>query len=162
MEKLTYFKTVIDPSLVTLASQLASGDTFEKAWISSRLADPELATVINQLSIVNMHTLKAIAVHHSINGVALSEKLGVTRGTISKSTKKLLQLDLIQQEKHPDNQKEIHYRLTAAGKAINEQHQALDQYLDAQSQQVIGQFSETELQTVAAFLDKMSQIRKQH
>lgn len=162
MEKLTYFKTEIDPALVTLASQLASGDEFEKTWISSRLADPELAAIVDQLSIINMHTLKAIAVHHLINGVALAEKLGVTRGTISKSTKKLLQLALIQQEKHPDNQKEIHYRLTPSGTAINAQHQALDTYLNQQAHQVVSQFSETDLHNIASFLAKMGQIRNHH
>lgn len=68
MEKLTYFKTEIDPALVTLASQLASGDEFEKTWISSRLADPELAAIVDQLSIINMHTLRPLPFTTSSTG----------------------------------------------------------------------------------------------
>lgn len=158
MTKFDYFKQSIEPSIQTIAMQRSTGDEFEKQWIRDRLRDPHLCDIIDQLSIINMHTLKAIATNHLINGVELSSKLGVTRSTISKSTKRLVDFGLIRYEQTEDNQKERHYCITDTGKIINLQHEALETYIEKQIHGLINDFPEDSLETVAKFLRGIAEI----
>lgn len=49
----------------------------------------------------------------------------MTRGAISKLTKKLIKKGLIVSYQKPDNKKEIYFRLTEQGKVINKVHEKL-------------------------------------
>ena len=69
-----------------------------------------------------IHCIEYIERNEDSNVTKLAESFYVTRGAISKLTKKLIKKGLIESYQKPDNQKEIYFRLTSQGKAINKVH----------------------------------------
>lgn len=68
------------------------------------------------------HLVTAIHNHPEANTIRLARIMGFTKGNISLRTAKLGEKGLIEKyNKHP-NKKEIFYRLTAKGLALNEAH----------------------------------------
>ena len=69
-----------------------------------------------------MHTIDYIGKHKKANVTKISEHLKMTRGAISKITKRLLKNDHIESYKVATNKKEIYYNLTSKGKKLFKEH----------------------------------------
>lgn len=158
MDNFHYFKQAIEPSLKLIASGGKDNDQFEKQWLEDYFTDFRLKAIIVQLSILNIHTLQAIVNNQPISGSSLSHRLGVTKGAISKSAKRLTELQLITQAKEAGNRKTIYYHSTSLGTALNSGHTALEKYLDQQVQQVVKAYSPTDLKAIARFLQDIQAI----
>ena len=61
-----------------------------------------------------VHCIEAIQELNEPNVRRLTEALFMTRGAVSKLTKRLEQRGLIESYKNPDNKKEVYFRLTEA------------------------------------------------
>ena len=70
-----------------------------------------------------IHTIQAIGNNEGINITQLAKLFAVTKPTMSEKVKKLSKLKLIEKQKNPENNKEIHLVLTAKGKAAYESHE---------------------------------------
>jgi len=70
----------------------------------------------NPIFVSEIHTLCAIGTVPGINITDLSVRLGVTKGAISKITRKMEEKDLIERYQKAGNDKEILLRLTPRGK----------------------------------------------
>lgn len=158
MDNFHYFKQAIEPSLKLIANGGKDSDQFEKQWLEDYFTDPQLKSLIVQLSILNIHTLQEIISNQPISGSALSRRLGVTKGAISKSAKRLTELQLITQAKEAGNRKTIYYHSTPLGAALNSGHTALEKYLDQQVQQVVTAYSPADLKAIARFLQDIRTI----
>ena len=73
-----------------------------------------------------VHTIQYIGQHTGANVTAIAAGLYVTRGAVSKMTKRLIRRELIEKYQSPENQKEVYFRLTANGQKVYEQHEAID------------------------------------
>lgn len=158
MDNFHYFKQAIEPSLKLIASGGKDNDQFEKQWLEDYFTDFRLKAIIVQLSILNIHTLQAIVNNQPISSSYLSRRLGVTKGAISKSVKRLTELQLITQAKEAGNRKTIYYHSTSLGTALNSGHTALEKYLDQQVQEVVKAYSPTDLKAIARFLQDIQTI----
>ena len=74
-------------------------------------------------SLTEIHCIEAIGNKGSINGIQLAQTMNVTRGAVSKITKRLLNQKLIECFQHLENKKEVHYRLTEKGIELYQQHE---------------------------------------
>lgn len=85
----------------------------------------------------------------------------LTRGAISKQTKKLLAKQLIESYQKPENKKELYFRLTEEGKLLNDRHKQLHQEFLKENEAVFEQMSADEFDTVFRFIGRFrEQLKK--
>lgn len=90
----------------------------------------------------------------------------MTRGAISKLTKKLIQKGLIESYQKSDNKKEIYFRLTEQGKVIYNIHEDLHKEFQERDKAVFEQVTEEQFDSMLSFVEKYSrhldaEIKKQ-
>lgn len=78
--------------------------------------------ILGKYSLSEVHCIDLIGRTHEANVTRLSEKLDMTRGAISKITRKLLANGDIVSYQKPENKKEIYFHLTEQGEIIYEKH----------------------------------------
>jgi DNA-binding MarR family transcriptional regulator len=78
----------------------------------------------------------------------------MTRGAISKLTKKLLSKDLIESYQIEDNKKEIYFRLTSKGEKIRKVHSDLHMTFLQRDKIVFEGMTNEEFDTIFRFISK--------
>lgn len=81
--------------------------------------------LLDEISLAEVHCIDCIGMIDHPNVTKVSEKMGLTRGGISKINKKLLSKGLIESYQEPDNNKEIYFRLTEGGQSVYGEHKKL-------------------------------------
>lgn len=129
----------------------------------------ELVDLSNEIEWFNRPLLEKELKEYSLSEIALIEKIELishanvtklaaasymTRGAISKQTKKLLASGLIESYQLNDNKKEVYFRLTLAGKEMNQIHQKLHEDFLKRDQQVFEGMSSSEYDSVFRFIGK--------
>jgi len=104
-----------------------------------------------------LEVIELIAADDFPNVTKLAEKLYITRGAVSKITKKLIEKKLIASFQRAENKKEIYFELTDRGLAINERHQALHERFLDEEHELFAQLSAAEVADVLTFLGKYNQ-----
>ncbi|MFC5451269.1 MarR family transcriptional regulator [Paenibacillus aestuarii] len=104
-----------------------------------------------------VHCIEYIGKHVDSNVTKLAESLYMTRSAISKITKKLMEKDLIESYQKPDNKKEIYFKLTEQGEAINQIHEELHSEFEERDKAVFEQVTEAQFDKVLNFLKTYSQ-----
>jgi DNA-binding MarR family transcriptional regulator len=113
-----------------------------------------------------VHCIEYIKRNVDSNVTKLAESFYVTRGAISKLTKKLIKKGLIESYQKPDNKKEIYFRLTEQGKVINKVHEELHKEFQERDKAVFEQVTEEQFDIMLSFVEKYSkhleaEIKKQ-
>ncbi|OIK08324.1 MarR family transcriptional regulator [Bacillus sp. MUM 13] len=138
-------------------------DLFNKmAWLNKGKMEDHLRG--NKPS--EVHCIEAIEKNGDTNLTKLAESLYMTRGAISKLTKKLIKKDLIESYQKPDNKKEIYFRLTEQGRDIYNIHEELHKEFRERDKDVFEQVTEEQFDSMLSFVEKYSrhldaEIRKQ-
>lgn len=100
-----------------------------------------------------VHTVEFIGKHHHANVTMIANTLYVTRGAVSKMSKRLIKKDLIESFQTEDNQKEIYFRLTTKGQEVFNIHERLTKRVRQRDAEVFEQNSD-QVVTVLDFLQK--------
>ncbi len=113
-----------------------------------------------------VHCIESIGRNVDSNVTKLAESLYMTRGAISKITKKLTEKGLIESYQKPDNKKEIYFRLTEQGEVINRIHEELHKEFQERDKAVFEHVTEEQLDSMLNFMEKYSrhldeEIKKQ-
>ncbi|GGG55321.1 MarR family transcriptional regulator [Paenibacillus radicis (ex Gao et al. 2016)] len=103
-----------------------------------------------------VHCIEYIEKNADSNVTKLAESFYMTRGAISKLTKKLLQKGLIESYQKPDNKKEIYFRLTEQGKVIFKIHEDLHKEFQERDKAVFEEITEQQFDSMLSFLEKYS------
>jgi DNA-binding MarR family transcriptional regulator len=115
--------------------------------------------LLQSLNVTALHILDAIGKHEPINGIQIARQLDITKGAVSKITKKLLEQQLIFTERLPNNRKDLYFRLTGEGREIFLWHQELHPQLEEQGKQFLSRYSVDELQLLVRFFqDYLDQV----
>lgn len=133
--------------------KIQSEDDEEKQWLIQNSPSPIVSTLIKEMTVLMLHVLEAIGQLEPVNGISISKQFGISRGSISKTTKKLVDKELIIMETLPANKKEILFRTTALGKEICHLHQDLHNQIDSGIHHFLCQYSEDELGTTLKVLN---------
>ncbi len=99
-----------------------------------------------------VHWLEFIENTPDVNVTKLSEHFFMTRGAMSKATKKLIAKDAIYSLKKENNKKEIYFELTEEGKRVYLLHQKLHQEFKIRDQEIFANLSKEMLEEVDHFL----------
>ena len=103
-----------------------------------------------------VHYIECIGRNVDSNVTKLAEFLYMTRGAISKMTKKLIEKGIIESYQKPDNNKEIYFRLTSQGKVINKIHDELHKEFQERDKAVFEQVPEEQFDNMLSFVEKYS------
>ena len=113
-----------------------------------------------------IHCIAYIGEDEDSNVTKLAESFSMTRGAISKLTKKLEKKRLIESYQKPDNKKEIYFRLTEQGKVINKIHEDLHKEFRERDKAVFEQVTEEQFDIMLNFVESYcrhldAEIKKQ-
>ncbi|MGX5499019.1 MarR family transcriptional regulator [Bacillus wiedmannii] len=113
-----------------------------------------------------VHCIEYIENNTDSNVTQLAEAFYVTRGAISRMTKKLINKGLIESYQKSENKKEIYFRLTEQGKEIYKIHEKLHNEFQERDKAVFEQVTEAEFDSIINFVEKYNrhldaEIKKQ-
>lgn len=113
-----------------------------------------------------VHCIEYIENNADSNVTQLAEAFYVTRGAISRMTKKLIQKGLVESYQKSENKKEIYFRLTEQGKEIYKIHENLHKEFQERDKAVFEHVTEEEFNSIISFVEKYSrhldaEIKKQ-
>lgn len=103
-----------------------------------------------------VHCIEYIGRNADSNVTKLAESFYMTRGAISKMTKKLIKKGVIESYQKPDNKKEIYFRLTSQGQAIYKVHEKLHKEIQERDKAVFGQVTEEQFDSMLSLVEKYS------
>ena len=103
-----------------------------------------------------IHCIEYIGSNVDSNVTKLAESFYMTRGAISKLTKKLIEKGVIESYQKSENKKEIYFRLTERGEAINNVHEDLHKEFQERDKEVFKEVTEEQFDTMINFVEKYS------
>ena len=100
-----------------------------------------------------VHCIEYIGRNADPNVTKLAESFYMTRGAISKITKKLMEKGIVESYQKPDNKKEIYFRLTEQGKAIYKIHEDLHKEFQERDKAIFEQVTEEQFDIMLNFVE---------
>ncbi|MCM3204671.1 MarR family transcriptional regulator [Paenibacillus illinoisensis] len=129
-------------------------DLFNKmVWLNKSKMEDRL----KGLKPSEVHCIEYIEKNVDPNVTKLAESLYMTKGAISKLTKKLMGKGLIECYQKSENKKEIYFRLTEQGKEIYNIHEDLHQEFQERDKDIFEQVTEEQLESMRNFMKEYSQ-----
>ena len=101
-----------------------------------------------------IHCIAYIGDDEDSNVTKLAESFDMTRGAISKLTKKLVKKGLIESYQKPDNKKEVYFRLTEQGKMIYNIHEEMHREFEDRDQPFFEKVTEEQYDIILGFAEK--------
>ncbi len=121
----------------------------EKQEILSKLTEDEKLHGYNYSEI---HTIAAIGDLEEPNVTNIANHMNVTRGAISKITKRLLAQNLIEAYQQDGNKQKIFFRLTESGQFLYDEHEKRHNLWLKRDDAFIRQFDEKDVKQVEEFM----------
>jgi len=103
-----------------------------------------------------VHYIEFIGKNTESNVTKLAESFYMTRGAISKMTKKLIEKGVIESYQKPDNKKEIYFKLTKQGQEIYKVHEKLHKEFQERDKAVFEHITEKQFDSILNFIEKYS------
>lgn len=140
----------------------ASDEDKDRQWLMERIKNDRIRKLLPVMSLSSLHVLDVVQAHdEGIKGIDIARKLGITKGAVSKITRKLLAQGLIRNVQRPDNLKEIYYLATPLGAELAELHRLFHEEQDKKALQLLGGYDPATLAIVADFLEKLAALRRE-
>jgi len=132
----------------------------------------ELTTLLDKISLLShdvlsqqlkgykaaeVHTIEYIQKHPESNASQIAAGLYVTRGAVSKMTRRLMARHLIERYQKAGNRKETYFRLLPAGQQVFEIHERLNRQFEDRDRDVFERADEQELASTLRFLEQYNQ-----
>lgn len=103
-----------------------------------------------------IHCLDFIGKIKDPNVTKISQSMNMTRGAISKISKKLLNSNLIDKYKKPENDKEIYFKLTELGEMLYKDHEIKHKNWEERNNKFFKNIDKEEQEVVVSFLKKFN------
>lgn len=123
----------------------------EKQDLLSKLTESEK---LHNYGYSDIHVIAAIGNLDYPNVTALAGTLKLTKGAISKITKKLVAKGVIEAYSIPDNKQKIFFKLTETGKYLYEEHEKRHRLWQERDQMFLNQFSGRQLEEISDFMSQ--------
>ncbi len=112
--------------------------------------------ILYEYSCSELDCITSIGNNAAPNVTKISKELKMTRGAISKITKRMLEKGAIESYMLDFNKKEIYFRLTELGKHIFNEHESWHEDFEKRSNFFFEKYSEDELNLIKEFMDTYS------
>ncbi|AOA03235.1 MarR family winged helix-turn-helix transcriptional regulator [Carnobacterium maltaromaticum] len=123
------------------------------SWLNRRKMEDSLKGYTSS----EVHCMEYIEKNKDSNVTKLADSFYMTRGAISKLTKKLIKKELIESYQKSDNKKEIYFRLTEKGRAVYDIHEKLHNEFSERDKVVFEQVTEEQFNSMLHFVELYSQ-----
>ena len=120
---------------------------FNSANVKNRFADYTSSEV---------HCVEYIGANADSNVTVLAESFYMTRGAISKMTKKLIAKGVIESYQKSDNKKEVYFKLTKQGQKIYDIHEEMHQEFIIRDKSVFEELTEEHFKNMFSFIETYS------
>ncbi|MEC0174325.1 MarR family transcriptional regulator [Paenibacillus favisporus] len=110
---------------------------------------------IRENTFMEVHCIDFIEKMKDANVTKLANAFQVTRGAISKVTKRLIEMGAIERYQSPDNKKEIYFKLTDIGREIYWEHEKMHQTRIERDSGFFSQLSDEEKDNLIQILNKI-------
>lgn len=132
------------------------------AWINKSKMEDSLKGYKSS----EVHCIEYVGRNVDANVTKLADAFYMTRGAISKLTKKLIEKELIEPYQKQDNKKEIYFKLTKQGEKVYKIHEELHNEFQERDKEVFEDVSEKQFNDIINFVEKYSkhldsEIKKQ-
>ncbi|MCI0768267.1 MarR family transcriptional regulator [Bacillus sp. TL12] len=97
------------------------------------------------LNISEIHLIACIGDHEPINVTTVSEKINLTKGSITRISTKLLRMELICRVQLNENKKEVYFRLTPKGRKVYEIHARLHHEVEQRFKRFLNKYTPEQL-----------------
>jgi len=124
----------------------------ERHWMRDHCYNVAIRSMVDILTTLMLHVLDTVGQCQPINGISISRAMEVSKGTVSKICRRLIQSNLIAPDNRPDNRKEIVFRLTPWGIEWYDLHCALHQCIDQGVANFFRKYEAEDLRFVATCL----------
>ncbi len=101
-----------------------------------------------------IHCIAYIGEDADSNVTKLADSFNMTKGALSKLTKKLIKKGLIESHQKPDNNKEVYFKLTEQGKAIYDIHDKMHKEFSDRDRPFFEQVTDEQLDVILDFAEK--------
>ena len=132
--------------------QLLKGfsDVYNKmVWLNKNKMEESL----RECKSSEVHCIEYIGENKDSNVTKLAESFFMTRGAISKLTKKLINRGYIESYPKEDNRKEIFFKLTEKGEEIYRTHEKLHKEFSKRDEEVFKQITEKQMDSMLEFIN---------
>ena len=123
------------------------------SWLNRRKMEDSLKGYTSS----EVHCMEYIEKNKDSKVTKLADSFYMTRGAISKLTKKLIKKELIESYQKSDNKKEIYFRLTEKGRAVYDIHEKLHNEFSERDKVVFEQVTEEQFNSMLHFVELYSQ-----
>lgn len=128
-------------------------EIYEKEEVLGKLA---FKGEYENYGISEIHCIDLIGKIEYPNVTKISQNMNMTRGAISKISKKLLNANLIEKYKKPDNDKEIYFKLTELGERLYKHHEIKHKNWEERNDIFFNNITKEDQEIVANFLIKFN------
>lgn len=122
----------------------------------SDILDHHREEVFAGISLAEAHCIDKIGSIECANVTKVAAQMGMTRGAISKISKKLLNKNLIESYQKPENNKEIYFCLTEQGKKVYIEHKKCHNQAQEDKLAILSMYSEAEQLIILRFLNDIN------
>ena len=123
-----------------------------KQWMAQHFPNPLIIELLQDTTIMMLRVLDAIGQLEPVNGITVSKQFRIPKGTVSKTTRRLIAKKLIDKESLPNNKKEVLFRLTPLGSELYHAHRAFDQQMERGFVRFLQRYDADKLRIVTAML----------
>lgn len=109
------------------------------------------------INLAEAHCIDKIGSMDYANVTKVAAEMGMTRGAISKISKKLLNKKLIDSYQKPENNKEIYFCLTEQGQKVYNEHKKCHNQARQEKLALLSTYSEYEQSIILRFLKDINQ-----
>ncbi len=121
----------------------------EKQDLLSKLTESER---LHEYGYSDIHVIDAIGALTDSNVTMIAERLKLTKGAVSKITKKLIHTGVIESYMIPENRQKVFFRLTESGKVIFDEHEKRHQQWLRRDRQFLALYSPQTLDEISDFM----------
>jgi DNA-binding MarR family transcriptional regulator len=138
--------------LSNVARRFEAEDGEEWRWIAQHCANPAIIEILRDTTLTMMRVLDAIEQLEPVNGITISKQYGIPKGSVSKSTRRLITQKLVSKEALPKNKKEVLFRMTPLGRELVLAHRAFDEQMERGFNQFLERYKTDELRLMVRVL----------
>jgi len=109
------------------------------------------------INLAEVHCIDKIGSTNFANVTKIAAEMGMTRGAISKISRKLLNKELIDTYQKPENNKEIYFCLTQQGQKVYDEHKKCHNQALEEKLAILSTYSEYEQSIILRFLNDINQ-----
>lgn len=112
------------------------------------------------LSTAEIHMIMHIKDNPKLHVSALAEKIGVTKGAVSQTVKKLVQKKMVIKVKHSHNHSMTLLKLTSKGETANTKHKMLHEKFEVEVERLLAEIPPTEAKAITKFITDLNNFIK--